>query len=97
MKFGKIVVASLLVPALVSPAFAAGDRAVRPSIKAVSAAPTVDRALTIRRSTRAGADTEAENQLFLAGLPLLALVAITVAVIAVAAVALDDEPSSPGS
>lgn len=93
MRFGKILITSLLVPALISPAFAAGQP-VRPTVKAVVAAPKQDRSLVVRSSSRAGAQVKGTNALM--GLPLLLIVAGAVAT-AVAVAVVVDKGSSPGS
>jgi hypothetical protein len=94
MTIKKILVMGLLVPALVSPAFAAGERAVRPAVKVVSEAPAAqNRSLTVRSSTRTGAELESSNALI--GLPLLFLLAGAAAVAAAVAVAASGQASSP--
>lgn len=97
MRIGKILFTGLVAVSMASPALAAGERAVRPSVKAVSAAPDAQqRSLTVRQSARAGAKVEGENQLFLAAFPLLALAAAAVvAVVVTAVVVADDDEASP--
>lgn len=92
-----ILVATLVVPALLTPTMASAERTVRPSVKTVAPAQVAQsRSLVVRSSKRAGADLEASNSMFL-GLPLL-LLAVGAAVVAVAAVAAaSDGGSSPGS
>lgn len=93
MTIKKIFVMSLLMPALVSPAFAAGERAVRPTIKVVSEAPAAqNRSLTVRSSSRAGAELQSPNALI--GLPLL-LLAAGAAAVATAVVVATAGKSSP--
>lgn len=92
MEIAKVFAAALLVPALVAPSIASA--AVRPSVKPVVAPAKQGQRLALR-TDRAGAKVEEESNIFLAGLPLLAIAAIAVAaVVTVAAVA--DDGASPG-
>lgn len=98
MSIVKVLAAGILVSSLITPAIAASDRPVRPSVKAATKVVAHDRSLVVRNSARAGAEMESSNSLI--GLPLLALLGSVAAVAVVAtavAVATNNEPASPGS
>ena len=94
MKFWKSALATLVVPAIVAPSIAMA--AVRPSVKQI-AAPAKQEHSLVTRNVRAGGKLKNENDLFLAGLPLLGLAAVAAAIVTAAVVvASRDNEASPG-